>query len=110
MSAEYNAKFTNTDIATRAIHAGQEPDPTTGAVVTPISSRRWIVSDRTDGTGGTVLTVPPRLSADSLSIGTYKKPRPTRVGDFSLSIKHGLNQLALPPCHPVASAPAGRNA
>ena len=33
MSAEYNAKFVNTDIATRAIHAGQEPDPTTGAVV-----------------------------------------------------------------------------
>ena len=33
MSAEYNAKFANTDIATRAIHAGQEPDPTTGAVV-----------------------------------------------------------------------------
>ena len=28
MSAEYNAKFANTDIATRAIHAGQEPDPT----------------------------------------------------------------------------------
>lgn len=36
MSAKYNAKFANTDIATRAIHAGQEPDPTTGAVVTPI--------------------------------------------------------------------------
>ena len=36
MSAEYNAKFASTDIATRAIHAGQEPDPTTGAVVTPI--------------------------------------------------------------------------
>ena len=36
MSAEYNAKFANTDIATRAIPAGQEPDPTTGAVVTPI--------------------------------------------------------------------------
>ncbi len=36
MSAEYNAKFANTDIATRAIHAGQEPDPTAGAVVTPI--------------------------------------------------------------------------
>lgn len=82
MSAEYNAKFANTDIATRAIHAGQEPDPTTGAVVTPISSRRWIVSDRTDGTGGTVLTVPPRLSADSLSIGTYKKPGPQGSGIF----------------------------
>ena len=36
MSAEYNAKFTNTDISTRAIHAGQEPDPTTGPVVTPV--------------------------------------------------------------------------
>ena len=24
------------DIATRAIHAGQEPDPTTGAIMTPI--------------------------------------------------------------------------
>ena len=27
MSAEYNAKFANTDIATRAIHAGQEALP-----------------------------------------------------------------------------------
>ena len=36
MSAEYNAKFANTAVATRAVHAGQEPDPTTGAVVTPI--------------------------------------------------------------------------
>ena len=30
------AALANTTLATRAIHAGQEPDPTTGAVVTPI--------------------------------------------------------------------------
>ena len=36
MSAEYNAKFANTDIANRAIPAGQEPGPAAGAVVTPL--------------------------------------------------------------------------
>ena len=76
--------------------------------LSPISSRRWIVSDRTDGTGGTVLTVPPRLSADSLSIGTYKKSPAHKSGIFRYRLNI-LNQLALPPCHPVASAPAGRN-
>lgn len=30
------AALANTTLATRAIHAGQEPDPTTGAVITPI--------------------------------------------------------------------------
>ena len=30
------AALNATALATRAIHAGQEPDPTTGAVVTPI--------------------------------------------------------------------------
>ena len=49
MSAEYNAKFANTDIATRAIHAGQEPDPTTGAVVTPIYMTSTF---KQDGVGG----------------------------------------------------------
>ena len=49
MSAEYNAKFANTDIATRAIHAGQEPDPTTGAVITPIYMTSTF---KQDGVGG----------------------------------------------------------
>lgn len=52
MSAEYNAKFANTDIATRAIHAGQEPDPTTGAVVTPIFATSTFKQDGVLGRRG----------------------------------------------------------
>ena len=52
MSAEYNAKFANTDIATRAIHAGQEPDPTTGAVVTPIFATSTFKQDGVWGLRG----------------------------------------------------------
>ena len=52
MSAEYNAKFANTDIATRAIHAGQEPDPTTGAVVTPIFANSTFKQDGVLGLRG----------------------------------------------------------
>lgn len=52
MSAEYNAKFANTDIATRAIHAGQEPDPTTGAVVTPIFATSTFKQDGVLGLRG----------------------------------------------------------
>ena len=38
MTISTNTEALNaTALATRAIHAGQEPDPTTGAVVTPIS-------------------------------------------------------------------------
>ena len=55
MSAEYNAKFANTDIATRAIHAGQEPDPTTGAVVTPIFATSTFKQD------GVLASGEPRL-------------------------------------------------
>ena len=37
MTISTNTEALNaTALATRAIHAGQEPDPTTGAVVTPI--------------------------------------------------------------------------
>ena len=35
MSAEYNAKVANTDIATRAIHAGQAPAPQAEAPAAP---------------------------------------------------------------------------
>ena len=52
MSAEYNAKFANTDIATRAIHAGQEPDPTIGAVVTPIFATSTFKQDGVLGLRG----------------------------------------------------------
>mgnify|MGYP002562178150 CR=1 FL=1 len=52
MSAEYNAKFANTDIATRAIHAGQEPDPTTGAVVTPVFATSTFKQDGVLGLRG----------------------------------------------------------
>ena len=38
-----------TALATRAIHAGQEPDPTTGAVVTPIYMTSTF---KQDGVGG----------------------------------------------------------
>ena len=30
------------DIATRAVHAGQEPDPATGAIMTPMNDRRLV--------------------------------------------------------------------
>ena len=58
MSAEYNAKFANTDIATRAIHAGQEPDPTTGAVVTPIFATSTFKQDGVSGLEGEATTTP----------------------------------------------------
>ena len=57
----------------------------TPTTLSPISSRRWIVSATAlHGTGGTVLTVPPRLSADSLSIGTYKKSPAHKGRGFSV--------------------------
>ena len=43
------AALANTTLATRAIHAGQEPDPTTGAVVTPIYMTSTF---KQDGVGG----------------------------------------------------------
>ena len=43
------AALVNTTLATRAIHAGQEPDPTTGAVVTPIYMTSTF---KQDGVGG----------------------------------------------------------
>ena len=52
MSAEYNAKVANTAVATRAIHAGQEPDPTTGAVVTPIYATSTFKQDGVLGLRG----------------------------------------------------------
>ena len=52
MSAEYNAKFANTAVAIRAIHAGQEPDPTTGAVVTPIYATSTFKQDGVLGLRG----------------------------------------------------------
>ena len=41
--------WTQTGFATRAIHAGQDPDPTTGAVVTPIYQ---VSTYKQDGVGG----------------------------------------------------------
>ena len=43
------AALVNTTLATRAIHAGQEPDPTTGTVVTPIYMTSTF---KQDGVGG----------------------------------------------------------
>ena len=43
------AALVNTTLATRAIHAGQEPDPTTGAVITPIYMTSTF---KQDGVGG----------------------------------------------------------
>ena len=49
-SFEQSAKdFAATKLATRAIHAGQEPDPITGAVVTPIYMTSTF---KQDGVGG----------------------------------------------------------
>ncbi|MFT8331547.1 cystathionine gamma-synthase [Bifidobacterium psychraerophilum] len=44
-----NTDLSTADIATRAIHAGQEPDPTTGAVVPPIYMSSTF---KQDGVGG----------------------------------------------------------
>ncbi|PLS29135.1 cystathionine gamma-synthase [Bifidobacterium parmae] len=52
MTAAYNAQFTDTALATRAIHAGQEPDPTTGAVVTPIYATSTFKQDGVLGLRG----------------------------------------------------------
>jgi cystathionine gamma-synthase len=52
MSAEYNAKFAATATATRAIHAGQEPDSVTGAVVTPIYATSTFKQDGVLGLRG----------------------------------------------------------
>ena len=51
-TAAYNAQFTDKAIATRAIHAGQEPDPTTGAVVTPIYATSTFKQDGVLGLRG----------------------------------------------------------
>ena len=75
MSAEYNAKFANTDIATRAIHAGQEPDPTTGAVVTPIFATSTFKQDGVLGLrGGTTTPAPstPLAPASTSSSPPWK--------------------------------------
>lgn len=44
-----HSDWTETGFSTRAIHAGQEPDPTTGAVVTPIYQ---VSTFKQDGVGG----------------------------------------------------------
>jgi cystathionine gamma-synthase len=44
-----DSDWTSTGFSTRAIHAGQEPDPTTGAVVTPIYQ---VSTYKQDGVGG----------------------------------------------------------
>ena len=50
MTISTNTEALNaTALATRAIHAGQEPDPTTGAVVTPIYMTSTF---KQDGVGG----------------------------------------------------------
>ena len=50
MTISTNTEALNaTALATRAIHAGQEPDPTTGAVVTPIY---MTATFKQDGVGG----------------------------------------------------------
>ena len=87
MSAEYNAKFANTDIATRAIHAGQEPDPTTGAVVTPIFATSTFKQDGVLGLRGghdySRSITPPRTSFD-------EQLAAVEGGKYALSFSSGL--------------------
>ena len=87
MSAEYNAKFANTDIATRAIHAGQEPDPTTGAVVTPIFATSTFKQDGVLGLRGghdySRSINPPRTSFD-------EQLAAVEGGKYALSFSSGL--------------------
>lgn len=87
MSAEYNAKFANTDIATRAIHAGQEPDPTTGAVVTPIFATSTFKQDGVLGLRGghdySLSINPTRTSFD-------EQLAAVEGGKYALSFSSGL--------------------
>lgn len=87
MSAEYNAKFANTDIATRAIHAGQEPDPTTGAVVTPIFATSTFKQDGVLGLRGghdySRSITPTRTSFD-------EQLAAVEGGKYALSFSSGL--------------------
>ena len=43
---------------TRAIHAGQEPDPTTGAIMTPIYTSSTYVQESPGAVSYTHLTLP----------------------------------------------------
>ena len=49
MTTAEHPDWTTTGFSTRAIHAGQDPDPTTGAVVPPIHQ---VSTYKQDGVGG----------------------------------------------------------
>ena len=71
MTISTNTEALNaTALATRAIHAGQEPDPTTGAVVTPI----YMTSTMVSAARATVMiTAVPSIRPATLS--TSSSPR-----------------------------------
>lgn len=82
MTISTNTEALNaTALATRAIHAGQEPDPTTGAVVTPIYMTSTF---KQDGVGGLrngydySRSINPRPATLSTSSSPRSKARTTR--------------------------------
>ena len=80
MTISTNTEALNaTALATRAIHAGQEPDPTTGAVVTPIYMTSTFKQDGVGGLPATTTAVPStRPATASTSSSPPWKARNTR--------------------------------
>ena len=74
MTISTNTEALNaTALATRAIHAGQEPDPTTGAVVTPIYMTSTFKQDGVGGLRNGMITAVPSIRPATLS--TSSSPR-----------------------------------
>ena len=68
MTISTNTEALNaTALATRAIHAGQEPDPTTGAVVTPIYMTSTFKQDCATATITAVPSTRPATASTSSS-------------------------------------------
>lgn len=81
MTISTNTEALNaTALATRAIHAGQEPDPTTGAVVTPIYMTSTFKQDGVGACATVMITAVPsiRPAIPSTSSSPRSKARTTR--------------------------------
>ena len=64
-----------TALATRAIHAGQEPDPTTGAVVTPIYMTSTFKQDGVGGLRNGYDTAVPSTRPATLSTNSLQRSK-----------------------------------
>ena len=66
------------EFETRAIHAGQEPDPATGAVITPIYQTSTYVQEAVGGTRATTTRASPTRPATALE-DAPREPRGRRA-------------------------------